>query len=448
MIKFIFYKSLFILQAQKLLRMQINGFSKLSKKDKINWLLKNYFTENENVRNILEKYWNSDASLQQLHDEFVENTLTNYYLPYAVAPNFKIDDKIYAVPMVIEESSVVAAASKAAKFWMDKGGFKTEILGTDKIGHVHFTYKGETREIINFFRKNRSALLDNLSELESGMKKRGGGIKDVNLIDKTHRMSGYYQLEFKFDTVDAMGANFINTILESAADFWKQKAAEELTAGLDIIMSILSNYTPGCLVKAEVSCDINQLGNNTITGADYAEKFIKAVEIAQIEPYRAVTHNKGIMNGIDALVLATGNDFRAVEANAHAFAARSGQYKSLSKAQIDNGKFRFWIEIPIAVGTIGGLTAIHPLVKFSLQLLQNPDARQLMKIMASLGLAQNFSAINSLITSGIQKGHMKMHLNNLLLLLQATPEEQQKAKVYFSDKKVSLSALKSFLNRK
>jgi len=427
--------------------MQINGFSKLSKKDKIDWLLQNYFQDDTSVRKILEQYWNSDKSLQELHDEFIENSLTNYYLPYAIAPNFKIDDKIYAVPMVIEESSVVAAASKAAKFWLDKGGFKTGILGTDKIGHVHFTYTGETSEIISFFRKYRSGMLENLSGLEAGMKKRGGGIKDVNLVDKTHRMTGYYQLEFKFDTVDAMGANFINTILETAAEYWKQKAKENLSGQMEIIMSILSNYTPGCLVKAEVSCDIRLLENDTMSGIDYANKFIKAVEIAQIEPYRAVTHNKGIMNGIDAVVLATGNDFRAVEANAHAFAGRTGQYKSLSNAQIENGIFRFWIEIPLAVGTIGGLTAIHPLVKFSLQLLQNPDARQLMKIIAATGLAQNFSAINSLITSGIQKGHMKMHLNNLLLLLGASPEEQKRAKIYFADKKVVFSELKKFLDK-
>ena len=427
--------------------MQINGFSKLSKNDKIDWLIKNYFSGDDNIRKILEQYWNTNQSLQQLHDEFIENTLTNYYLPYAVAPNFMIDGKIYAVPMVIEESSVVAAASKAAKFWLDKGGFKTEILGTDKIGHVHFTYQGEPREIIDFFRQYRSGLLANLAELEAGMKKRGGGIKDVDLVDKTHRLSGYYQLQFKFDTVDAMGANFINTILEAAANYWKQKARENLSGQLEIIMSILSNYTPACLVKAEVSCELNRLDNDTMTGIDYAQKFIKAVEIAQIEPYRAVTHNKGIMNGIDAVVLATGNDFRAVEANAHAFAARNGQYKSLSNASIENGIFRFWLEIPLAVGTIGGLTAIHPLVKFSLQLLQNPNARQLMKIIATVGLAQNFSAINSLITSGIQKGHMKMHLNNLLLLLGASPEEQKRAKIYFADKKVVFSELKKFLDK-
>jgi len=427
--------------------MQVNGFSKLSKKDKIDWLLSNYFEDKLQAEQILKQYWNNDAVLQELHDGFVENTISNFYLPYSIAPNFLIDDRLYAVPMVIEESSVVAASAKAAKFWLDKGGFKTQIIGTLKSGHIHIMYKGKTQDLIQFFRKIRKQILELIAPLEKNMKKRGGGVKDLNLIDKTNKISGYYQIAFKFETADAMGANFINTILEETAEFIQQKASEELPEKLEIVMSILSNYNPECVVRAEVSCPVEHLKTASLSGKEYARKFVTAIQIAEQETYRAVTHNKGIMNGVDAVVLATGNDFRAIEAGAHAYAAREGAYSSLSHAKIEENRLVFWIEIPLALGTIGGLTSLHPLVKFSLQLLQNPSASDLMRIVASVGLAQNFAAINSLITGGIQKGHMKMHLNNLLNLLQATPEEKQKAIDYFSDKKVNFNELKKILNR-
>ncbi len=427
--------------------MQINGFSKLSKKDKIDWLLNNYLKNSPEAKDILLQYWHNDQDLQDLHDGFIENTLTNFYLPYGVAPNFLIDGQHYAIPMVVEESSVVAAASKAAKFWSTKGGFKTQIIDTVKIGHVHFKYEGATADLIQFFRKNRQAILASVNELQFNMQQRGGGIKDLNLIDKTSDIPNYYQLEFKFDTADAMGANFINSVLEQAAETLNYLATLELTEPLHVIMSILSNYTPDCRVKVEVSCPVKDLSTNEMDGQTYAEKFISAIEIAEKEPFRAVTHNKGIMNGIDAVAIATGNDFRAVEANAHAYASSTGRYTSLSHAKIENDRFIFWIDLPLAVGTVGGITAIHPLARFSLQLLQNPSAKQLMSIIATAGLAQNFAAINSLITSGIQKGHMKMHLNNLLNFLNATDDEREKAMDYFSDKKVSFNALKKLLQR-
>jgi len=427
--------------------MQINGFSKLSKKDKIDWLLKNYLQNNPNAKKIIEQYWHTDAQLQELHDGFIENPISNFYLPYAIAPNFLIDGKTYVIPMVIEESSVVAASAKAAKFWSDKGGFTTQILGTTKKGHIHFTYNGNITDIIHFFRKNRQGILDAIAPLQKNMQKRGGGVMDVSLIDKTMAIPNYYQIEFKFDTADAMGANFINSILEEAAEFITTKATEELPGSLKVIMSILTNYTPECLVRAQVSCPVSILSTHQLNGEDYVNKFITAINIAEKEPYRAVTHNKGIMNGVDAVVIATGNDFRAIEANTHAFAAKTGTYTSLSHAKVENGIFTFWLDIPLSIGTVGGLTQLHPLVKLSLQLLQNPSATDLMRIIASVGLAQNFAAINSLITSGIQKGHMKMHLNNLLNFLQATSEERAKAIDYFKDKKVSFSELKKILNK-
>jgi len=427
--------------------MRINGFSKLSKKDKINWLLDKYLDYNLDAQAILLQYWNDNKALQNLHDGFVENTLSNFYLPYAVAPNFLIDAKTYALPMVIEESSVIAASANAAKFWAEQGGFKTEILGTIKKGHVHFTYDGEISNLLVFFRNHRTEILKNIDSLQQNMKNRGGGIKDINLIDRTDKLDNYYQIELKFDTIDSMGANFINTVLEEVADHFNLLAQNELKGNIEIVMSILSNYTPDCLVRASVSCPVANLPKLDGSAKKYAQKFIRAIRIAEIEPYRAVTHNKGIMNGVDAVVLATGNDFRAVEADVHAYASQSGNYASLSHAKIENDQFTFWVDLPLSVGTIGGLTGIHPLVKFSLQLLQNPSATQLMRIIASAGLAQNFAALNSLITHGIQQGHMKMHLNNLLNFLNATDDEKAFAIDYFKDKKIRFDTLKKILKR-
>ena len=206
-------------------------------------------------------------------------------------------------------------------------------------------------------------------------------------------------------------------------------------------MSILSNYVPECLVRAEVSCKVEDLAEKDINPHTFAEKFVQAVNIAEIEPYRAVTHNKGIMNGIDAVVLATGNDFRAVEAGVHAYAAKDGKYSSLTHAKIEDGIFTFWMEIPLALGTVGGLTSLHPLVKLALQILDQPNAKQLMQIVAVAGLAQNFAALRSLTTTGIQEGHMKMHLMNILNQFEATPSEKEQVVNYFKTNVVTHSAV-------
>jgi hydroxymethylglutaryl-CoA reductase len=191
--------------------------------------------------------------------------------------------------------------------------------------------------------------------------------------------------------------------------------------------------------------DLGTFDNGNMSAAEFAAKFERAVRIARIDPYRATTHNKGIMNGIDAVVLATGNDFRAVEACAHTYAAHDGTYRSLSECEVKDGVFRFWLNFPIAIGTVGGLTSLHPLAKRSLELLGNPNAKQLMEIIACVGLAQNFAAVRSLTTTGIQAGHMKMHLTNILASMQANDDEVVKAKKYFEDKTVSVSAVREFL---
>lgn len=410
----------------------ISGFSKLSKSEKIEWLLDTYFSNKENARNLVQQYWNSDAKLQKLHDEFIENTITNYYLPLGVAPNFSINNKLYTIPMAIEESSVVAAASKAAKFWLNRGGFKADVISTEKIGQVHFSYSGNFETLQSFFESVKPKLIEDTKAITKNMERRGGGILDIELKNKTEDLEHYYQLHATFETLDAMGANFINSCLEQFAKTFKSEAQTQLEEDVNIVMSILSNYVPNCLVRAEVSCPIADLKSKDITNSSlFAEKFKQAVNIAEVEPYRAVTHNKGIMNGIDAVVLATGNDFRAVEAGVHAYAAKDGKYSSLTHCSIENDTFKFWIEIPLALGTVGGLTSLHPLVKFALEMLEKPSAKDLMQIVAVAGLAQNFAAVKSLTTTGIQEGHMKMHLMNILNQFEATSEEKEKIVEHF-----------------
>jgi len=415
----------------------IKGFSKLSKAAKLEWLVTNNFEDAEAARTVLTAYWHEDEALQKRHDEFIENTMSNFYMPYGVAPNFKINGKLYTVPMAIEESSVVAAAAKSAAFWMTRGGFKTEVLGTEKIGHVHFMYTGDASALKEDFSSLEQELLQATAELTANMVARGGGITSIKLIDATDRLEDYYQLEVTFETCDSMGANFINSNLEEMAKCLENFTDnhERLDANsLEVVMRILSNYTPRCIVRAGVSCPVEELASEGVSATEFARKFKRAIAIANAEPYRATTHNKGIMNGIDGVIIATGNDFRAVEAACHTHASRSGSYKSLTGCSVENGVFTFWIEIPLSLGVVGGLTKLHPLVVKSLEMLGNPDAEELMGIVAVSGLAQNFAALSALVTTGIQKGHMKMHLMNILTQLEASSEEKIHIANYFKDK--------------
>ena len=425
----------------------VSGFSKLSKEEKITWIAQTYFSTPEYAIQLLKNYWNSDEKIQKLHDEFIENTISNFYIPLGVAPNFLINGKYKTIPMAIEESSVVAAASKAAKFWSTRGGFTTQVINTEKIGQVHFIFKGDAKKFDQFFTKIKTDLFIETASITKNMQARGGGILDIVLKDKTDLIPNYFQLHASFETKDSMGANFINSCLEQFAKTLKEKASQyelfsENEKDVQIIMSILSNYVPNCLVRAEVSCPISDLEEKHIPNPqEFAEKFVQAVQIAEVEPFRAVTHNKGIMNGVDAVVLATGNDFRAVEAGIHAYASRNGQYSSLSHAKIENGVFSFWMEIPLALGTVGGLTSLHPLVKLALEMLEKPSAQELMQIVAVAGLAQNFAALRSLTTTGIQDGHMKMHLNNILNQFDASEEERISIRKHFKNQTVSHSAV-------
>lgn len=431
----------------------IKGFSKLSKRGKLRWIVENFFTHPDVVMKELKGYWLANEKHQKLLDGFSENTISNFPLPYGVAPNFVINGKTYAVPMVIEESSVVAAASSAAKYWMQRGGFDVSIRAMVKTGQVHFYWHGPEQQLIDRFSSLKERLLADTASITANMEKRGGGITAISLISKTSEEPNYYQIKADFDTCDSMGANFINSVLEQFAKtlvtwFESESTFDEAHRQAEVIMSILSNYTPDCIAVAKVSCPIDQLrsGVEGMSSDEFASRFYRAIKIARIDTYRATTHNKGIFNGIDAVVLATGNDFRAIEACGHTHAARDGQYRSLSNCTLEDGQFTFWLEIPLAVGTVGGLTSLHPIAKRSLELLGHPNAAELMAIIAATGLAQNFAAVKSLITTGIQKGHMRLHLQNIMHSFGATQEEISAAEAYFSDKVVSFAGAREFLD--
>ena len=430
----------------------ITGFSKLSKSEKLRWTVEQFGQDPAALARELRAFWLADDARQGVLDGFSENTLSNFPMPYGVAPNFLINDRPYAVPMVIEESSVVAAASSAAKFWLGRGGFRTEVLGTTKLGQVHFRYPGDITALKAAFPALESALRAAVVDLTANMERRGGGVRAIELLDFSDQLSQYYQLRVSFETCDSMGANFINSVLEQFGRTLVQFCARhpalaDADRPVEIIMCILSNFTPDCLVRAEVSCPVDafEVGNTRASGQELAETFARAVRIAEIDPYRAATHNKGIYNGVDAVVLATGNDFRAVEACGHAYAARNGRYSSLSHCTVTDGTFRFWLDLPLAVGTVGGLTKLHPLARTSLELLGRPGAAELMQIIAATGLAQNFAAVRSLVTTGIQRGHMKMHLQNILNHLGADAAQAEAARTHFADRAVSFNAVRAFL---
>jgi hydroxymethylglutaryl-CoA reductase len=429
----------------------IEGFSKRTKAEKIAWVGETFLPAEPDLSSALTVFEVNDPILQNRLEGFIENAVTNYPLPYGIAPNLLLDGQIYAVPMVIEESSVVAAAAAAFKYWLPRGGFHTQIEQTVKMGQVHFNWAGSVAKLQALLPQLEAAFRLETDSVTTNMRKRGGGLLGLELRDFTAEEPFYYQLLVKFDTCDSMGANFINTMLEALAQLLPRFLADQPTLNsteqrCEVIMAILSNYTPECVVKAWVEAPI--IGSDGVPDRDMellANKFAKAIRIATIDPYRAVTHNKGIFNGIDSVALATGQDFRAIEACGHAYAARDGQYRSLTSCTINNGMFRFQLELPLAVGVVGGLTSLHPMARRSLDILGQPNARTLMSIIASVGLAQNFAAVRSLITTGIQKGHMKMHLRNILQQLDATPTEIEEVCKRFENQLVSHSAVRECL---
>ena len=428
----------------------ISGFSKLNRKQKIEWLVERFNLDSKTL-DFLDSFQLDDESVQTIIADLSENQLSNYHLPFTVAPNFLINGKFLAFPLVTEESSVVAALAKAAGFWASRGGFHAEIVGTEKKGQVHFSWFGNPAKLKKRVPEIKKQLLVEVAPFIQNMEARGGGITDVRLNYLPEIQPNYYQLDVSFETCDAMGANFINSCLEQFGKTLKSwvERDDDFTSEekkLEIIMAILSNYVPNSRVKVWVECPLADLDHDLDQASVFAEKFVQAVQISRRDVSRAVTHNKGIFNGIDALAIATGNDYRAIEAGGHAFAAKNGQYAGLSDAHVSNGKFWFGLEMPFAVGVVGGVTSLHPLAKLAMQLLEQPSASDLMIYLAVAGLASNWSAVRALVTTGIQRGHMKMHLSNILNSLQVSDEQKQAAKHYFQDREVSSSEVQKYLS--
>lgn len=426
----------------------LDGFSKMSQDEKLNHLAKAVDDPDRFIEE-MKSFRFSDASVQEQFEHFSENTISNFHLPFGIAPNFNIDGALYHIPMVIEESSVVAAAAKSAKFWYNKGGFQTVNITTVKYGHIHFFWKGEKEELYKLIDVLKKDLKKRMASITESMEKRGGGIREIWLSDKTYELENYYQLGLSFETADSMGANFINSVLEKASNELEKEAEKTHPDKLEVIMSILSNYAPESRITIKLECPVKDLedADTMLSAEQFAEKFQKAIDISLHSVSRAVTHNKGIMNGVDAVVMATGNDFRAIEAGVHAFAIDKGRYTSLTKCNIENGMFTYQLTIPLALGTVGGLTNLHPLASRSLEMLGNPSAKELMKIVAAAGLANNFGAVRSLITTGIQQGHMKLHLENILMALKPPDHIRAKAKETFRDRVVSYSEVKAFIEQ-
>jgi hydroxymethylglutaryl-CoA reductase len=427
----------------------ISGFSKLDRIQRMNYLAGHSKLKVTDI-SLLHDY---DAPLeenQQVFGDMIENYIGNFPVPMGVVTNMVINGESLAVPFVTEESSVVAAASKAAKFWAARGGFRSVVTSVTKKGQVHFTWDGEKDKITGLFPEIREKLFAATDGLTARMRQRGGGITGIQLIDKTGELDGYYQLDVSFLTAEAMGANFINSCLETFASVLaglSELNSEE--CHVEIVMAILSNYTPGSMVRCHVECPVGELNqwDNNLPGAVFAKKFSRAVDVANIDIPRAVTHNKGILNGIDAVMLASGNDWRAVAASAHAYASRDGKYKGLTAISLKDNMFRYELELPLAVGTVGGITQIHPVVQKAMAIMNYPDAEKLMMIAAASGLANNFSAVASLVTTGLQQGHMRMHLSNMLNQLKADKTEREHALRHFSGVTASYSAVGDFIRQ-
>ena len=376
------------------------ALKKLNSEEKLN-LVAQTLQNPDAFKKEMKGYHYSDDSLQAKLEQLSENAISNFHLPYGVAPNFLVDGNTYHVPMVTEEKGVLEAASKAAGFWYDHGGFITEEIATAKRGYIHLIWSGDSDKLESLFNQFVEELKDKRSDIARDLHDRGGKISETWLSDMTSEMDHYYLFGFSIETGDEMGADFINAFLDKTAGEFKKYAEQHETGKLEILMAVLSNYTPGSFVKMKVECPVDALGelHASLDGSQFAERFKRAVEVGEHSVSRAVTNNKGIMNAIDAVLMATGNDFRAVEAGSHAFSINKGRPASLTDCVVSDDTFTFRITIPIALGIENEMTRLHTLASKSLEILGQPSVKELMKITAAAGLASSFSGVTSLITA-------------------------------------------------
>ena len=412
-----------------------SGFYKLSVEERLDEVVKFANLDKEDIENIK----NTDALDISKADNMVENVIGRFTLPMGVALNFKINDKDYIIPMVSEEASVIAAASNAAKLARSSGGFYTSNTGSIMIAQIQIVGVKDVNYTKMVIYENKERILKICNDKDPVLVKFGGGALDIDVRVIETNFENMVILHLKVNTLDAMGANAVNTMAEAVAPF-----IETITGGT-VYLRILSNLAIERLVRARTKIKKEELG-----GEEVVDKIILAYTFAEADPFRATTHNKGIMNGISAVVLATGNDTRAIEAGAHAYASITGSYKPLTKWEKDNnGDLVGTIELPLALGLVGGATKIHPTAKTVVKILGVKSATELGEIVASVGLAQNLAAIKALATEGIQRGHMSLHAKNIASVAGAKGEELDRiVKKMIEDKNINLEYAKSLLENK
>lgn len=412
-----------------------SGFYKLSVEERLDEVVKFANLDKEDIENIK----NTDALDISKADNMVENVIGRFTLPIGVALNFKINDKDYIIPMVSEEASVIAAASNAAKLARSSGGFYTSNTGSIMIAQIQIVGVKDVNYTRMVIYENKEKILKICNDKDPVLVKFGGGALDIDVRVIETNFENMVILHLKVNTLDAMGANAVNTMAEAVAPF-----IETITGGT-VYLRILSNLAIERLVRARTKIKKEELG-----GEEVVDKIILAYTFAEADSFRATTHNKGIMNGISAVVLATGNDTRAIEAGAHAYASITGSYKPLTKWEKDNnGDLVGTIELPLALGLVGGATKIHPTAKTVVKILGVKSATELGEIVASVGLAQNLAAIKALATEGIQRGHMSLHAKNIASVAGAKGEELDRiVKKMIEDKNINLEYAKSLLENK
>lgn len=412
------------------------GFSKKSPEERIHYLEEQDFLADSS----LEIVTNQDLLSLSLANQMAENVIGRIALPFSLVPDVLVNGKVYQVPYVTEEPSVVAAASFAAKIIKRSGGFLTTVHNRKMIGQVAIYDVQDSQHTKESILNQKQQLLEIANAAHPSIVKRGGGACDLTIEIKEDFLIVYLMV----DTKEAMGANMVNTMMEALSS-----PLEDISKGKSL-MSILSNYATESLVTATCRVDLRFLSRQKEEAIKLAQKMTMASQLAQVDPYRASTHNKGIFNGIDAIVLATGNDWRAIEAGAHTYAVKDGQYRGLSKwsYKVDDNFLEGTLTLPMPVATKGGSIGINPSVQLAHDLLGRPNAKELASIVLSIGLAQNFAALKALVSTGIQAGHMKLQAKSLALLAGAKEEQiSEVVKQLLDSKHMNLETAQKIVNR-
>ena len=421
-------------ELRKNFRSDISGFYKLSISERIKLLSELINFSNEEISLIENLGYFKPSQI----DTLIENVISSFQLPLGIAFNFRINNKDYLIPMAIEEPSVVAAASNAAKMARKHGGFYSDKVESIMISQIQITQLEKLEDAKKSLIKNKNRILSLANQQDPLLNELGGGAVDLEVRDLSTNKGSMLIVHLLVNVLDAMGANVVNTMAEAVTPY-----LEELTGG-KIYLRIVSNLATHRIAKSKAIFDKEALG-----GEEVVEGILNAYEFALADPFRATTHNKGIMNGISALTLATGNDTRAIEAGAHAYASLSGKYKPLTKFdKDDDGNLIGEIELPLALGIIGGMTKVHPMAKIALKILNVNSSSELSQVAAAVGLAQNVAALRALASEGIQKGHMALHSRNIAKIA-GVPDHliEKVAQQLIQDKKIRVDYAKEILNK-